>query len=152
MDEICELFKNFGLHPQTIRQWIKSGLPSMKGRPLLIYGYDLKVFLGKMNASNKCHTEFNQMFCMKCRDGQSPYKKQVQLEYKNNFLKAKAHCKSCKSLMYKSYKLDVFQELKKSFHVVDVLRLYDTKNPTVKTHFAAPDETQPNEPAQKELF
>ncbi len=137
-DDICELYKKYKLHPQTIRQWIRNGLPTMKGRPALIYGFELIKFLGKINKSNKCQTEFHQIFCMKCKQGKDPYKKQVHLEHKNGFVKAKGRCVTCKSIMYKSYKLDDFQKLKLNFHTVDVLELYDCKDSTVKTHFTAP--------------
>ncbi len=152
IDEICQLYKKYNLHPQTVRQWIKNGLPTMKGKPALIYGNDLIKFLGKMNKSNKCQTEFHQMFCMKCKEGTDPYRKQVQLELKNGFVKAKAHCRNCKNIMYKSYKLDDFQKMKTHFHVVDVLELYDCAHTTVKTHFPASINIHANESGQRELF
>lgn len=152
IDEVCLLYKKYNLHPQTVRGWIKNGLKTMKGKPALIYGNDLINFLGKMNKSSKCHTEFHQMFCMKCRDAKDAYKRQVQLESKNGFIKAKAHCRNCKTIMYKSYKIDDFQKLKSNFHTVDVLELYDSKDSTVKTHIAAPENIHANEPAQIEMF
>lgn len=152
IDEICELFKKHGLHPQTVRQWIKNGLPTMKGKPALIYGNDLMKFLGKMNKSNKCQTEFHHIFCLKCKEGKDPYKKQIEVELINGYVKAKGRCRNCKNIMYKSYKLDDFGKLKLNFHVVDVLQLYDCADSTVKTHIAAPSNIHPNEPAQKELF
>ncbi len=152
IDEICELYKEYGLHPQTVRQWIKSGLPVMKGRPVLIYGNDLKVFLGKMNTSNKCSSEFDQMFCMSCKDAKSFYKKQIKVELVNGVIKAKALCRDCKTIMNKPYKFEDFPKIRKLFHVSDVLELYDNKDSPSKTHFTAPEETPSNEPIQSRLF
>lgn len=152
IEEICELYKSYSLHPQTVRTWIKSGLPVMNGRPVLIYGNDLKVFLGKMNTSNKCCTEFNQMYCMRCKDAKSFYKKQIKVEIVNRVIKAKALCRDCRSIMNKPYKLEGFPKIRKLFHVVDVLELYDNKDAPLKTHFAAPEETPSNEPIQSRLF
>lgn len=153
IDDICHLYQKYNLHPQTVRQWIKAGLPIIdSGKPALIYGSDLKEFLGKSNQSNKCKTDFEQIFCFKCKEGKSPYRKQVQLEHTKGFVKAKAHCQGCKSTMYKSYKLDDLSKLKSFFHVVDVLELYDSKDSTVKTHITAQDDARESEPAQGELF
>jgi len=153
IEEICELYKPYGLHPQTVRTWInKNGLPAIKGSPTLIYGYNLKKFLGKMNVSGKCSTEFNELFCMKCKDAKRPYKRRVSLEHKDSFLKVKGHCPDCKSVMFQSYKMDYYQRLKKTFVTVALLELYDSTNPTVKTHLDAQHKQQVNEPEQTELF
>jgi hypothetical protein len=152
IEEICELYKEYKLHPQTVRHWIKNGLLIIKGTPALIYGNELIKFLGKMNKASKCQTEFHHMFCMKCKEDKTPYKKQVELSQFNGFIKAKAQCQNCKSIMYKSYKLNDFQKVKLNFHKVDVLELYDSKDSTLKTHFAALENIPPNEPAQMELF
>lgn len=153
LDEICKLYAPYRLHRQTVRRWIKEGLPTIDERkPTLIYGNHLKAFLGKHNKAHKCHTAFEQFFCMKCRDARCPYKKQIQLDLRNKCLQVKALCKECKSLMNKGYKLDDLQKLKSIFYVVDVLELYDSTPPTVNTHFHAPNEKHKSESIQLELF
>lgn len=150
--DICELYKKYKLHPQTIRQWIKNGLPTLKGRPTLIYGNDLIKFLGNLNKTNKCKTEFQHIFCLKCKEGKDPYRKQVQLKQKDSFIVVKAQCQSCKSIMYKSYKFDDLPKLKLNFHMVDVLELYDSKYATVKTHLNDQEKIRSNEPVQLEFI
>ncbi|MBL0320176.1 MAG: hypothetical protein IPP74_12945 [Alphaproteobacteria bacterium] len=153
LDEICQLYSDHRLHKQTVRRWIKEGLPTIdKHTPGLVYGSQLKKFLGKQNQMNKCSTAYEQFYCFKCRDARNPYKKQVQLEFRNLSLQLKAVCRDCKSPMNKGYKLDDLQKLKSLFYVVDVLELYDSTSPTVNAHFHAPNEMHQSESVQLELF
>ena len=85
-------------------------------------------------------------------EGKPPYKKQVQLEHISGYMKAKAHCLTCKNIMNKSYKLGDYSQLKSLFHVVGVLELYDCKDTTAKTQIQEPDKQHPSESSQWELF
>ena len=153
IDEICAMFKRYNLHPQTVRKWIKGGLPTIDAsKPSLIYGYELKKFLGKHNKANKTATQFDEMFCMKCQDSKPIYQQKIKLEQKANFLLAKAHCQTCKSSMNKSYKMEDYTKLKSFFCAVDVLQLYDSNNSTANTHILTSARTPSNEPAIGDLF
>ena len=152
IEEICELYKERDLHPQTIRGWIRKGLVVINGKPILIYGYELKKFLMKMNQSNKCQTEFDEMFCFTCKEATHFYKNQIKVEHKSGKLDVKAVCRQCKNVMNQGYKLEDFPKLRRLFSVVDELQLYDCENPPCKTHIEAPQETHLSEPRQKELF
>ena len=153
IDDVCALYKKYNLHPQTVRGWINNGLPTIdSGKPSLIYGNDLREFLGKMNEANKCETAFEEIFCVKCQQGKPPFRREIKLEHINGYIKAKAHCQTCKSIMNKGYKIEDFLKLKSFFHVVDVLELYDCKDSTANTHIASQVETHATEPAQGELF
>ena len=150
IEEVCEKLK---VGHKAVQNWIKNGLATIgTGRPYLIYGYDLKKFLQNMNERNKCKTEFHHIFCVGCKDGKSPLKKQVKLEYVNGSIKVKAICSSCKSIMYQNYKLKYLQELKRVFNVVEVLELYDCETPTVKTPLEDTCDKQTKEPMQGELL
>ena len=134
INDICDLYQEVDLSDRTIFSWIKKGLVKIDNkRPFLIRGYDLKNFLGKMNKSNKCQTKFDQMFCMSCKDARNFYQNQITIEMKNNFLAVKTICRTCKSTMNKSYKLDNFGELKRKFNMVEKLQLSDCKTPPLKT-------------------
>lgn len=153
IDEVCDLYKKYKLHPQTVRQWLKDGLKTIDNtKPTLVYGDDLREFLGRQNQSSKCKLEFHQLYCVKCREAKEPYRKQIVVEQKAKFLSVKALCNICKNIMPKSYKLTDFPELKKIYAVVGVSQLYDTAHPTLNTHFPARDEKQLSEPSQWELF
>jgi len=68
--EVSELFD---VHPKTVRNWIRAGLPVADGkRPLLINGIDLKIFLKKKRNSNKYRCEAHEMCCFKCKQATNP--------------------------------------------------------------------------------
>lgn len=135
IDDICAMYKDLGLHPQTVRAWSKQGLKAIdKGKPALIYGHELITFLKAQNSKNKCKTAFDQMFCMKCQDARPVYKGQITIKHKAGFMQLSGLCRTCKSTMNKSYKIDDLPEIRRTYHTVDVLELYDCENPASKTH------------------
>lgn len=154
LDELCALFKDTGLHVQTVRKWInKDGLKTIdKGKPTLIYGHDLIDFLKRQNSNSKCKTPFDQMYCMKCQDARHVLQNKIAIESKNRFLKVCGLCRVCKIHMFKSYKMEVLQELKRIYHTVDVSQLYDCLNPTDKTHIQASIKTPASELFMRDLF
>lgn len=153
IEEICQTFSYAKLHEQTVRRWVKNGLKTIdRGKPVLIYGYDLIEYLKKHNNKNKYCTEFDNMFCMKCQDARPILRNKVQLEHKNGFLMAKGYCRECKTLMYKSYKVDDYPQLKKNFSLVDVLQLYDCNTSASKTQIDANINCAGNESLQMEMF
>ncbi len=139
IDDICALFSKTGLHPQTVRSWIKRGLKVIgAGRPTLIYGNDLILYLKEQNAKGKIKTAFNEMFCMKCKDASGLFQRKVTVEHKVKTLHVSGHCRSCKTAMFKTYKMDDYSEIKRSFNVVGVLELYDCEVSPCKTHLQQP--------------
>ncbi len=132
VEAICRIYK---IHPKTVHGWFEKGLkPIDNKKPMLIYGYDLKQFLGKVNESKKCSGSFETIFCMSCKEQKNPLQKQIIIEqFEQKFLRVKARCSGCKKPLNKSYPLDELQQLKRIFDVVQVLELYDSKTPTSKT-------------------
>jgi hypothetical protein len=60
-------------HKNTVRRWIKDGLPTIGGRgQTLILGSELRVFLKarRKRAKRPCPPGF--MFCLKCREPRPP--------------------------------------------------------------------------------
>ncbi|MEP3524009.1 MAG: hypothetical protein ABJN24_01140 [Hyphomicrobiales bacterium] len=153
VDEICALYADLNLHPQTIRKWIKNGLSTIDaGKPALIYGQKLIAFLKKNNQSNKCKTAFEEFFCMRCQDARPVYRGEISATQKAKFVKVQAKCRTCKAGMYKNYKMADLANLKNIFKLVDVSQLYDDAKPTSKTHIAAQDKQRASESLQGDLF
>lgn len=153
IDDICTLFADLGLHPQTIRAWIKNGLKTIdNGKPTLIYGNDLITFLKTRNAQNKCAVAFDEMFCMGCKDARPIYQNKIIIEQDHNKLRAKGHCRVCKGKINKIYKMDDFPDIRKKFYVVDVLELYDCEVSPSKTHIQDHKHQPPSESLQGCLF
>ena len=154
LEGIRALFERKGLHIQTVRAWItKYGLKTIdKSKPSLVFGYDLIQFLKLQNDKGKCQTEFHEFYCMKCRDARPVFESKIQVVEKNGFIQANGHCRTCKSRMSKSYQLSDFQELKRTFYMVDVLELYDSANTTAKTHITDTHKSHESESSKLNLL
>jgi len=152
IDEICDLYSKQKLHPQTIHKWTRAGLKTIdSGRPTLIFGNDLKVFLQKNNLANKHSLQFHEFFCVKCKEAKNPLKKQINLTQEKSFLRVKSICPDCKIVMNRTYTLQDFSHLKKIFLVSDVLQLNDSANCPTNTHLNNQEEKPINEPKQLTL-
>ena len=68
-----EAARTLGTHKNTIRAWIKKGLPSIDGRrPLLVHGADLREFLEVRRKRWRLKLEPGELYCTKCRAGKQP--------------------------------------------------------------------------------
>jgi hypothetical protein len=70
VEEVAQLY---GVHRNTVRQWVRQGLPLCDDRrPILILGVDLAAFLTRKRASNKRPCKAGEIYCVRCRTPQSP--------------------------------------------------------------------------------
>ncbi|MEZ5443199.1 MAG: helix-turn-helix domain-containing protein [Lysobacterales bacterium] len=57
-----------GKHKNTVREWIRCGLPALtEQRPTLILGSDLRAYLTKRRKSNKQPCRPGELYCLRCR-------------------------------------------------------------------------------------
>lgn len=71
--EVGEVADLLNAAPQTVRGWIKDGLPVLSSqRPTLILGFELKEFLGNRHETAKQPTALGEMYCMSCRKPTKP--------------------------------------------------------------------------------
>jgi excisionase family DNA binding protein len=65
IDEAAELL---GVTPQTVRTWIKQGLPAITDkRPYLLLGWQLKAFLKEREGSRRTPVPKGEFFCCRCK-------------------------------------------------------------------------------------
>ena len=70
---IEEAARLLDVHRNTIRYWIKDGLPVIDGaRPLLILGSELAEFLARRRQARRQTCRPGEMFCLKCRKPREP--------------------------------------------------------------------------------
>ncbi|MGD9851200.1 MAG: helix-turn-helix domain-containing protein [Nitrospirales bacterium] len=70
VDEIAKLY---GVHKNTVRRWLKDGLPVIDHqRPIIILGLELADFLYNKRKRNKRPCRAEEMFCVRCRKPQTP--------------------------------------------------------------------------------
>lgn len=63
-----EISRLYSVHRNTVRQWIKQGLPLCDdGRPQLILGRDLKDFLTRKRSLSKRSCGPGEIYCVRCR-------------------------------------------------------------------------------------
>jgi hypothetical protein len=91
-------------HKNTVRQWIKDGLPTVPGpRPALIQGLDLRRFLEARRSAAKRPCASGHMYCLRCREPRRPAGNMV--DYLPNSGGAlgnlRAICSTCGTFMHR---------------------------------------------------
>jgi hypothetical protein len=70
---VDEAAKALGVHKNTVRLWIKQGLPVVdERRPILLQGKAIRAFLDNRKAKRKCRLSAGEFYCLKCRSPKSP--------------------------------------------------------------------------------
>jgi hypothetical protein len=70
VDDVARLFN---VHKNTVRNWIRSGLPTIDDRrPNLILGRELVGFLHSRRSQTRQRCGPGQLYCVRCRSPQRP--------------------------------------------------------------------------------
>ena len=71
----------FGVHKNTVRIWIKKGLPiNDDKRPVLILGCELRDFIHAKRTKNKQKCKPFELYCLRCKLPQHPAGNMVEYE------------------------------------------------------------------------
>ena len=74
-EEVADLF---GVHKNTVRNWIRAGLNVIDGhRPLLILGSELAAFLGRRRTARRQRCGRGELFCLRCKTPRIPTDRRV---------------------------------------------------------------------------
>ena len=100
VEEIATLFS---VHRNTVREWVKRGLPPTDGkRPMLIQGGDLIAFLKARRLKNKRPCAPGQIYCVRCRNPQYPLGSMAEYRPLSGLLgNLMGICPACECMMYR---------------------------------------------------
>ncbi|MGH6926058.1 MAG: hypothetical protein ACRED5_20215 [Propylenella sp.] len=117
--EVRELVELFGLHPNTVRLWLRQGLRSIDAhRPTLIHGSDLIDFLGGRQTRRRRPCQLNEFFCCGCRRPTPPWENLVDIEIRDDRrLVLKAVCSECGSALNRIGSVRKIEEYRGAFEI-----------------------------------
>ena len=111
VEEIASLY---GVHRNTVREWIKRGLPTTDSkRPMLILGRDLAAFLQVRRSKNKRTCQPGEIYCVGCRAPMNPAGNMA--DYKPVTLglgNLVGICPKCESMMYRRVNLTKLEQVR----------------------------------------
>lgn len=143
-----------GVHRNTVRQWIKNGLPCIDDqRPMLILGQHLADHIRAQRKKHKRPCAPGQIYCMRCREPRLPAGLRASyLPRTPTNGDLAGHCGVCATRMFRRVSL---ANLARSCGPVQVAtadaqgHIAETTDPTVNSDFnrmhVAHDKTQPQE-------
>jgi hypothetical protein len=127
-------------HKNTVREWIKQGLPVCDDRrPTLILGRELVAFLKARRTETKQTCEPGEIYCVKCRVPRTPAAGMV--EYKSVTEKIGnlvAICPACGSIMNRRISLARLEQFQAEMDITfpQALRhIGESSQPTVNSDF-----------------
>jgi hypothetical protein len=137
VEEVAVLF---GIHRQTVRRWIKAGLPTIDDRrPTLILGRHLVTFLGNRRQKKKQKCKPGEIYCVRCRQPRSPAGDmadyQPQTATLGNLI---GICPDCDTLIYRRINVTRLDEVRGNLSITTlepVEHINEINQPSVNSHF-----------------
>jgi hypothetical protein len=104
VEEVAALFD---VHKNSVRNWVKCGLPTSDDRrPMLILGRDLVAFLHARRVKNKRPCQPGEIYCMRCRTAQRPAGDMAEYQsITSNSGNLIGICPCCETMMYRRVNL-----------------------------------------------
>ncbi len=91
-----------GVHRNTVREWVKRGLPTIAGRPVLMLGGEIVEFLRARRVKNRRPCGSDQMYCFRCRAPRLPAEGMVDFTPINGKVaNLMAICPICETVMHR---------------------------------------------------
>jgi hypothetical protein len=137
VEEIATLF---GIHKNTVRQWVKGGLATVDSkRPMLIHGSVLVDFLKARRTKNKQKCKSGELYCVRCRAPKRPAGEMADyVPITDKIGNLVAICPDCDAIMNRHVSLAKIEQAcgKIDIRFPEALRhIIDRANPAVNCDF-----------------
>ena len=135
-----ELAGVFGVHKNTVAQWVKNGLPCLQEqRPFLILGANAKAFLQAQRENRKRKCKPNEFYCMRCKVPVMPAENFVEYTPLSSTKgRLVGFCERCESLINKFIgyaSLDAYSSIFAITKPTALEHIRDTDNPLLNSDF-----------------
>jgi len=137
VEEVTELL---GIHKNTVRQWIKQGLPTIDDkRPMIILGKDLFDFLQARRVKNKRPCKPGEMYCLRCRVPKPPALNMAEYQPRTEKLgNLYGICPDCGTGMNRNVNPSKLNQIRGQMDITlpqGVQRIVDSEHPPVNSDF-----------------
>ncbi len=130
----------FGTHKNTVRAWVKAGLPTCDGkRPLLILGLDLAAYLKARRTKNKRPCQAGEIYCVRCRSPKRPLGDMADyLPIAESLGNLEGICPDCEAMIYRRASLAKLAQIRGKLDITFVeaqRQVRESNSPTVNSDF-----------------
>ena len=110
---IEEVVRCLGVHKNTVRRWLKSGLPAIDARrPTLIHGAALRSYLEDLRRARRQPCRQGELFCFRCRHPRAPAGGMLDyLPFSSIFGNLRGICGTCDSLIHRRVALSKISDV-----------------------------------------
>lgn len=135
-----EVARLFDMHKNTVRAWVKAGLPICDSKcPVLILGRVLAVYLKARRTKNKRSCQPGEIYCVRCRAPKLPAGEmaeyQPHTETKGNLV---GICPDCESMIYRCASLAKLPAIQGKLDITFTeaeRQVSESEQPTVNSDF-----------------
>ncbi len=116
---VDKVARTLGPHKNTVRSWIKQGLPTIDSRrPTLIHGLDLARFLQTRRKGAKQTCGPGQIYCVKCRFPKAPAGRMVDyITITDTSGNLRGICPDCEILIHRRVSLTKLDHVRGNLEV-----------------------------------
>lgn len=131
----------FGKHKNTVRAWIKDGLPTCDGkRPVLVLGWALRDFLIPKRGKNKKPCAPGEIYCVRCRLPRRPAGDMAEYQPMTAvFGNLIGICPTCDCVMYRRASLSRIDQIRGNLDITFMKatrHIGDSSQPFVNCDYA----------------